>query len=180
MTLDKFQAAVTAALFERLPISDDIRTFEFSLFGDFPGAFRAGCATLDTGIEQVEIVFNLPSYSDSVFLAVNESDPRVTARLLANLEDYERERGLQLKLGDSVVLSHENGSDGNLPFALILLRTASSLDLLTVPDRLAIGGREARFFLAVPLSEPEWLVRREKGHDALIDRFVKHDKSLAF
>ena len=70
MKLEKFQAAITAALFEQLPISGDVKSFDFSLFGEFTGAFRAGYATLNADSEQVEIVFNLPSYSDSVFLAV--------------------------------------------------------------------------------------------------------------
>ena len=180
MKLEKFQAAITAALFEQLPISGDVKSFDFSLFGEFTGAFRAGYATLNADSEQVEIVFNLPSYSDSVFLAVNRSDPKVTARVLANLEDYERESRVRLELGDVVLLSNESDSDVKLPFAVILLRTASSLDLSSVPDRLLLGGREARFFLAMPLSEPEWLLRGEKGHDALIDTFVEKDKSLAF
>ncbi|KWO37708.1 hypothetical protein WT97_25950 [Burkholderia sp. MSMB1459WGS] len=67
-----------------------------------------------------------------------------------------------------------------MPYAVILMRTATSLDCAGVPDHQMIGGKQTQFFLVVPLSRDEWELRRQSGHDALIDRFRDDQKELFF
>lgn len=180
MQLEKYQAAVLAFLFDRLPIGDDVDSLEFSLSGGFAGKYRVAHSAIESADRTARVVFTLPSYSHSVFLALTRTKLNETARILANLEDYERESSMQLGLGE-VVLTPEQAQDGgDTPHAVILLRTATSLDCAKVPDSQTIDGRQTLFFLAVPLTKDEWELRRQHGHDALMDQFQDDEKELFF
>ncbi len=67
-----------------------------------------------------------------------------------------------------------------MPYAVILLRTATSLDFAKVPDSKCIDDRQTLFFLAVPLTKDEWDLRKQCGHDALLERFQEDGKELYF
>ena len=179
MDLDRYQAALLAFLFDRLPIGDDVDWMEFALSGKFSGSFRVAHAAIDNVDDVAHLVFTLPTYSRSVFIALTRVDTAETARVLANLEDYERELSLQLRLGEAVVIPSE-GNYEKTPHAVILLRTATAFDCASVPDRHSIEGYETSFFLAVPLSREEWELRRTRGHDALMKHFEDVGKQLFF
>lgn len=176
--LDKYQATVLAFLFERLPIGDDVDLLEFSLSGEFAGKYRAAHAAIESADQPARLVFSLPSYSRSVFLALTWTKPSETARLLANLEDYERESSLQLGLGEVVITPDQVRGDGDTPYAVMLLRTATSLDCAKVPDSQVLDGKQTFFFLVVPLTRAEWELRRQHGHDALMSQFQAGKKEL--
>ena len=178
--LNKYQASVVAYLFDMLPIGEEVDTLNFSLSGDFIGKFNAAYSKIKEQTAEIYIVFNIPSYSRSVFLALSKSNPKITARLLANIEDYERESEVELGFGDVVVLADQAGQDKNTPFAVILLRTATAIDIKNIPDNLAIKDKETLFFLAVPLAENEYNLWRQQGHDALMDLFISDNKELFF
>ena len=178
--LKKYQASVLSMLFECLPLGDEVDTLEFSLSGTFAGKYRAGHSTIESTDKPAQVVFSLPTYSRSVFLALTRANPIETARVLANLEDYERESSLQLGLGEVVVTPDQVRRDSDTPFAVILLRTATSLDCTNVPDQQDICGQRTLFFLVVPITKGEWDLRRERGHDALMDKFQIDRKDLFF
>ena len=180
MRLEKYQAAVLAFLFDRLPIGDDVDSLEFSLSGEFAGKYRVAHSAIESVDQTARVVFTLPSYSRSVFLALTRTKLNETARILANLEDYERESSMQLGLGEVVVTPEQVQDGADTPHAVILLRTATSLDCAKVPDSQAIDGKQTLFFLAVPLTKEEWELRRQRGHDALMDRFQDDEKELFF
>jgi hypothetical protein len=180
MQLDRYQASILEFLFERLPIENDVGSLEFSLSGTFDGKYYAAYGAIEGAEDQAQVIFNLPRYSTSVFLALGRSKPRETARLLANLEDYERESSLSLGLGEAILTNGRPGENSEAPFAVILLRTATSLDCGRVPDRAEIAGKSTSFLLAVPLTEVEWDCRRQFGHDALMDMFQSEGKELFF
>lgn len=179
MQLDKYQASVLTFLFEKLPIGGDVDSLEFSLSGTFSGKYRVAHTAIEDSEQQARVVFTLPSYACSVFLALTRTKQNETARLLANLEDYERESSLQLGLGE-VVITPDHASAPDAPFAVILLRTATSPDCADVPDSQIIAGQQTMFFLVVPLTAEEWELRRQQGHDALIAKFQADQKELYF
>lgn len=180
MQLDRYQAAVLTFLFDRLPIGDDVDSLEFALSGEFEGKFRLAHSVIEAADRSARVVFTLPTYSQSVFLALTRSRLNETALILANLEDYERESSMQLGLGE-VILTPEQVQHGpDTPHAVILLRTATSFDCAEVPDSQTIDGKPTLFFLAVPLTKDEWELRRQRGHDALMDRFQEDEKELFF
>jgi hypothetical protein len=178
MELNKYQANLVTKLFSDLHIGDDISSLEFSLSGEFSGKYRAAFHTLAEG--DGYIVFNTPVYGSSVFIGLAESDPKAAALILANLEDYERENSLKLGLGEVVVMPNDLKNDGKDLFGVILLRTASSLECSDVPDKAMIQEIETSFFLAVPISRQEYEIRRERGHDVLMDVFEKDRKDVFF
>ena len=180
--LNKLQAAVLVFLFEKLAFEDEVNTLNFSLAGDFCGKYFGGFAgTPNEQLEQVaKVAFTLPTYTDSVFLAVTHSKERDVIRILANIEDYEREHSRELNLGE-VVLLPKFQIDGNERIhAVLLLRTAISELLNTIPDRQMIGGREIKFALVVPLTKAEFDYRKKFGHDALMDKLQDQDKDIYF
>lgn len=180
MQLNKYQAAVLAFLFERLPIGDDVSSLEFALSGEFLGEFRVAHAVIASSDQLSKVVFTLPTYSRSVFLALTRTKLDETTLVLANLEDYERESCMQLGLGEVVLMPKQLQDGIDAPHAVILLRTATSLDCDNVPDRESINGIRTLFFLAVPLTKDEWELRKQHGHDELMDRFHDCGKELFF
>lgn len=180
MQLDKYQASVLSFLFEKLAIGDDVDSLEFSLSGAFAGKYRAAHAAIAPTDEQARVVFTLPSYSRSVFVALTRNDPNKTARLLANLEDYERESSLQLQLGEVIITPDQTRDGADVPHAVILLRTATSFDCAEVPDSQIIDAKKTCFFLVVPLTKEERELLHQHGHDALIGQFQARQKELFF
>ena len=87
MQLDTYQAKVLTFLFGKLPIGDAVETLEFSLSGKFTGKYRIAHSAIDRTEQQATIVFTLPTYSQSVFLALTRTNVAATARILANLKD---------------------------------------------------------------------------------------------
>jgi Suppressor of fused protein (SUFU) len=184
MQLTKYQAALAAFMFDHLPIGEgvDLDILEFSLEGDFFGKYHAAHCSLESFLDSERVVFTLPSFSKSVFVALCRGSAKRVARLLANLEDYERERSIQLGLGEVVVTPDQLVEQiGSLEaHAVILLRTATAIDCAQVPDCEIIDGRETSFLLVLPLSAEEYEIRRRLGHDALMDKFQIDGKDIFF
>ncbi|WP_175874371.1 suppressor of fused domain protein [Burkholderia sp. BCC0397] len=178
MTLEQYQAAVLSYLFGRLPIGNDVDTLEFSLSGEFSGKYRVAHSRIESSGPAMRLVFTLPSYTRSVFIALTRTRLNEAARILANLEDYERESSMQLGLGEVVITPDKRLNGADVPYAVILLRTVTSFDCANVPDRYILDGRETLFYLVVPLTKDEWELRRLRGHDALIDKFQDEGKEL--
>ncbi len=178
--LTTMQSAILVDLFDQLPVGDEVDTLDFSLSGNFSGKFCAAYAEIENIAEKAFVVFTLPTYTNHVFMGVTKANELTVARMLANLEDYEREHSLQLSLGEVVVIpNYSDGSEG-YPHALLLTKTTTSVDLENVPDLLRIQQKEIKCFCVIPLSEKELNIRNTHGHDALIDHFVEQDKSLFF
>ncbi|MBP7336469.1 hypothetical protein [Niveispirillum sp.] len=166
------------SLFEKLPIPGDVDWLDFSLSGDFSGKYVCGYSRIAD--MNGYVVFNIPTYGSSVFLALTEGSPKEVALILANLEDYERENNIDLGLGEVVVTPAGSVRDMPVPFAVILLRTASSPICGDVPDQMVIEGKPTRFLFAMPISEKDHQLRREQGHDALMDVFEAEDRDIVF
>jgi hypothetical protein len=171
------QASVVAFMFQTLPIADSVDTLDFSLSGSFPGRFHAAYARI-LGSDDLSVVFTIPTYTSHIFVGLSHEKQADVARILANVEDYERETDAALNPGDVIVLP--NATQEASPFAIILLRAASWSDLGKVPDKTMIMDREMRFSLAVPLTRREWEYRSTLGHDALMALFQSEGKQVLF
>jgi len=114
-----------------------------------------------------------------VFVALTDKDPTIVARILANLEDLEREKGLHLHPGEAIIIPDASPASGG-PYAVLLLRTATLTDAAALPDTTEIAGRFTSFSLAIPLHKAEHDFRAEHGHDELMSQFEKDGKGLAF
>ena len=178
MQLNKYQAAVLEALFDKLPIGEEIESLEFSLAGEFRDKFRAAFAKLKSTDDYV--VFNIPTYCRCVFIGLAHTNPKMVALYLANLEDYARESAVDPRLGEVIVTPAGMLPEGSAPFAVILLRPATSLDCAELPDELLIKGHLTSFLLAVPLTKEEHELRQLRGHDALLDAFESGQKDILF
>ena len=166
-------------IFDRLPIDDAIDTLSFSLSGNFRGNFYSGIGVVE-GKSSDRIVFSIPQYNDSVFFALTRSDASHVARILANLEDYERETGNKLNFGEIIDIPASNEKMDDLCSSVMILRTATAPYLRNVPDKEVIGGNEINFLFAIPLSRDEVIFRNNFGHDRLMDEFAKTSKNIFF
>lgn len=180
--LSKLQAAVLAFLFEKLANEEEINTLDFSLAGNFCGKYFGAFADIQKEKREADakVAFTLPTYTNSVFVAVTHSQERDVIRILANIEDYEREHSLELNLGEVVLIPKFQIESNESIHAVLLLRTAIHEDLKTIPDRQMIGGREIKFALVVPLTKAEFDYRKKFGHDALMDDFQAQGKDIYF
>ena len=178
--LNQTQAAILAFLFDKLPIGLEVETLNFCLAGNFSGKFHSAVGTIDGSEQDGEIVFSVPSYTNDVFLALTHKNKHQVARVLANVEDYERENHCELDHSDVVLVRAIVGEADLERYGVLLIRTATSPELIAVPDTMNIAGREVRFFLAVPLTRDEYIYREQFGHDALMDMFSEKSKSLYF
>ena len=177
--LDRLQNSVVTMMFDCVQLHDPVEPLEFGLTGDFGGLFCACIGTPEDVDEAVFVVFTLPRYGSTVFLGLTRGKEREVARLLANLEDLERERSRALGVGETIGLDI-GGVLGKAfpPPAVILLPVATSSLLSRLPPKADLAGREVRFALAVPLSEQELRCLNAEGLDALLDLFQQTEKSL--
>lgn len=177
VALTNEQASVLAFIVERVESRDEIEVLNFRLSGKFGGIFHA--AVLDIGKDEegdsIRLVVTLPTYSQGVFLALTVSQPREVARLLANLEDYERETGHSLDPLETVVTD----GPGDVK-ALFLLRTASHAEMSSIPDSALISAKEHKFSLVVGIDATEYSCKCERGVDALLNVLQSSGKSLIF
>ncbi|MBO9602146.1 MAG: hypothetical protein J7496_06530 [Novosphingobium sp.] len=175
MELNHYQANVLKLIFERTGIERDMDILRFSLAGDFKGQYVIAVSECDVGDSY--IAFNLPSYSSSVFIAITKADVKLAALILANLEDYERETNGVLRLGEAVIMPNPN-NDFEIPYAVLLLRTGTLIDIAEIGDVETISDRETSFFFVVPLDRDEHDLRATLGHDALLDTFEAQQKDI--
>jgi len=176
MELNHYQANVLKLIFERTGIESDVDVLRFSLAGDFRGQYVVA-ATKPDG-DGNYIAFNLPSRSNSVFIALAKSDIKPISLVLANLEDYERGACAELRLGEVVIMPKDN-ADFEAPYATLLLRTKTLIDVTEIEDTEVIADRKTSFFLVVPLNKEEHVLRATLGHDALLEAFEAQQKDIS-
>ena len=180
MNLDRYQASILTFLFEKLPIGSSVSYLDFPLKGESTERYCIAHARIFAIENSVEVVFTLPRQSNNVALALTDRKTRDVALLLANLQEYEWENGLLLKAGEVVIIPNPDEPAADLPFAVIILPIETSLDCAALPTSKEIAGRLTTFHLVVPLTKAEWAIRKQNGHDALIDHFEATGKALLF
>lgn len=178
--LNKLQYAIVSLLFEHAKLQDPVTPLEFTLSGDFRGQFNAVIGALENVDEAAFLVSTLPRYTSTVFVALTRSREVEVARLLANLEDLERENTKLLHLGEVIGHPDEPVATEFPPYATILMPVTTSVLLRSIPQVTTLAGQEVRFVMALPLSQKELECRNTQGHDAMIDMFQREGKSLFF
>ena len=178
--LNKLQNSIIVLLFEHAKLRDPVTPLEFPLSGDFDGKFNAVIGDLGNVDQAGFLVATLPRYTSTVFMALTTGRELEVAKLLANLEDLERENAKPLHVGG--VIGHPGDSAGTEfpPPATILMPVTISGVLGSIPQVTTLGGQEVRFVMALPLSQKELECRNTRGHDAMINMFEQEGKSLFF
>ncbi len=174
------QRAIVAMLFEVIGLQEPVMPLSFSLAGDFNDQFQAVVAHPESTDEPAMIVCSLPSHGDTAFMALTKSRELEVARLLANLEDLEREQRERIKVGRTVGFGSVADPSGFPPTAVVVLPVAVSALLSEVPEEMIFDGKSTRFVFVLPLSQEELACRNQSGQDALIDMFQREGKSLFF
>jgi hypothetical protein len=179
--LQKFQYGIVSLLFDRLNLRDPVTPLNFVLAGNGTGAFDAVVGAFEAADDEGLLVASLPRNSNTVFLALTRKGELDVARVLANIEDMERETGKSLEVGE-VIRHPARSEDSTLhPFATILLPAATATVLHPLSSSpIIINDREVRFMFVLPLDSREFECRKNSGHDALIDMFQREGKSLFF
>lgn len=180
MSITQYQAAILAFLYEKLQLTDPVSTLDGPLSGSFAGSFYAAHGEVDYRDDGTQIVFTLPTYTNSVFLGLTQSRPVETALLLTNIEDYERETSVSVKPGETIRFPEDTTQVPNLPFGVVIVPIGTSLDTDELPDCHEIDGKHTTFALAVPITRAEYDIKKQRGYDALIDHWEQTDKSLYF
>jgi len=177
--LNEKQKKVLAYVYNALGLTGDVDYFEskFDVSGKNFVVIH-GVLTIDS-LGAMNLLFNLPLDTNFVFLAIAEDNFSEAARILANVEDYQRSTGREIKFGETM------GLDGTFPSALsqeasalIFLPCGVSLDLKPLTDDLLLDDEKLRFFLVVPITDEEIRIRHEQGFDALFSRWDEVGKNI--
>jgi hypothetical protein len=167
-------------LFEAVGLQEPVTPLSFSLAGDFKDQFQAVVAHPENTDEPAVIVCSLPRHADTAFMALTKSREFEVARLLANLEDLEREQCARIEVGRTVGFGSAADPSGFPPAAVIVFPVSVSALLSEVPEEMIVDGKSTRFVLVLPLNQEELACRNKHGQDALIDMFQREGKSLFF
>lgn len=175
--LSKGQHAVLAFILAHVDTGEQIETLSFRLAGSFDGTFHV--AILHLGTDEtgkvIHLLASIPIHSKGVFLGLSAGHEREVARMLSNLEDYERDTGTALYPLETVVTNDPSGIR-----ALFLLHTVSHPALARIPDSAIIDSQEFRFSLAIGINSSAYDRKAAQGVDALLHLLESTDQSLVF
>lgn len=176
----KDRAPLFAFIADRLPLDEELTTLNFQLAPNVDIQLYAGIGHVHDEHEPTSIVFTLPKHPGNVFFAITAANENDVARYLANLDDYEAEEAAHLHAGEVVLLHDDNGAPNTAFAGVLVLRTASSLYLRDICDGAQIGQSTMTFLLAMPVTKDDLAIRRDRGHDALMDYFSSTGREVAF
>ena len=99
LRLPRDQAGVLVLVMNAAPIKHPVDTLEFGLSGSFHEFFYAAYSELTVpGNAGLSLVFTLATHADRVYMTIVNDEAREVARVLANIEDYDRERGVRARV----------------------------------------------------------------------------------
>lgn len=125
--------------------------------------------------DAVSLICTLPSVTKNIYVTVTDGDAKVVRRVLATLEDYERDDAIRL---GNVLLFDDPMLKSRMICGVILLPANVFNVLGDLPGKLNIDSVEFQFIAVVFLTDEENDIRRTQGHDALMDYFSSIDKDL--
>lgn len=179
LRLDNRQLEILKYVYSALKMQGDVDYFESRLDVDGESfvVIHGILAIADLGT--MNVLFNLPTKTSTVFLAIAENSLAEVARILANVEDYQRANGRHIGFGETM------GLDGTFPSiftlqasALIFLPCSVSLDLQPLTDDFLLDDEKMTFVLVVPITDDDIRIRHEQGLDALFSRWDEVGKNI--
>lgn len=126
--------------------------------------------------DDLRIVFTIPTETTSIFITVSDGDPPLVRRMLANLDEMERD-GATLGIGD-VVRFEDKDLEQHGVAGVALLPLSLSGVLCGLDDTFEHGGRIYKFWLVVFLSFLEYGIWKAHGQEMLMAHFDDVDKDL--
>lgn len=179
LRLDNRQLEILKYVYSALKMQGDLAYLESRLDVDGENfvVIHGFLAIADLGT--MNVLFNLPTKTSSVFLAIAENSFAEVARILANVEDYQRATGRRIAYGETMDL------DGTWPSllaqeasALIFLPCSVSLDLEPLTDDFLLDDETVTFALAVPVTDDDIRIRHEQGLDVLFSTWDEVGKDI--
>jgi hypothetical protein len=178
-TLPRNQAGVLACIFNAAPIKDPADILEFRLSGPFREFFYAAHSQLTLpGKESLSLVFTLATHSSRVYMTLVNDHVREVARVLANLEDYDRERGVELQFGESISLPDDPFLRQHGRAGALLLDVADFPGFDGFPEQATALGRTIKFSMVIFITSDEHTFKKGHGLDALIKSFIESDRDF--
>jgi hypothetical protein len=178
-TLPRYQAGVLAYMLNAAPIKDPADILEFRLAGPFRELFYAAHSQLGlSSKEGLSLVFTLATYSGRVYMTLVNDHVRQVARVLANLEDYDRERGVELQFGDSILLPDDAFLKQQGRAGALLLDVPDFPGFDGFPEQVTLLGKNINFSMVVFITSEEYSFKKKNGLDGLVQRFIETDRDL--
>ncbi len=140
---------------------------------DGSSRYSAVCtSTFDTA---VKLVCTLPSVTKNIYITITEGDAKVVRRILAVLEDLERSD--VVRLGNVVLIDDPDLKANQICGVILLIGNVFNI-LDSLPNSQIIGSVEYHFIAVVFITDDENEIRRNRGHDGLMDYWTEIDKDL--
>jgi hypothetical protein len=146
----------------------------FSLEGS-DGIKRFQAETVSKADDQIAAIFTIPTTTHNVYATVTDGDRKLVRRILATIEDTERESAVN---PGGVLLFDDPELKARDIVGVIFLPVSASNVLDYLPDKVLVDGAEYRFLLVVFLRGDEHETWKKYGHDSLMDLFEQEDKDL--
>ena len=162
----------TQVRFSELEFDGDQLGYTIAISTDFEDRLEGEALS-----EPESLIFNVPLTTPHVFILVTDGTQDRIARIVANLEQYERhERHLT---GDSyIALENDSYLLEHGKVGALFLPASDSFFLDRLQPTLDVGGRSLHFLYVVFLNELESHVLHENGRDALFEKWFEHGRGI--
>jgi len=125
--------------------------------------------------DNIHVVFNLPIYSDKWFLTVSDGNPDEIAKVIAHLEEVDKDKSANKN--DVIRFDTEYLRIHGI-IGVLLLDVKVSPVFEGFGSHVEYGKNKVYPLLVVFLSQKEYEIWKNDGHDKLMDYFDLHDKDL--
>jgi hypothetical protein len=171
------QAAILTYMYHEAPVTGEAQLLQFTL-DETNDPFYAAAILLRPlqGLELCSLVMTLGSYAPRIFFAVTQTRAFPLARMLANLEDLERQMGA-LEAGH--IVNFEGGDEEWNDYTAALLLPPNAMGgFAAFPEEHRFRDARFTFSLVTPLTRDEIAFRESQGHEALLQRMTEQRRDI--
>lgn len=125
--------------------------------------------------DSVNLICSLPTITQNIYVTVSDGDPALIRRIVATIEDTERESAVLL--GNLLALNDPILRNRNI-YGVLFLPASEFNALEGLPSKICTKEKEFKFLAVIFLSKEELEIWEERGHDALIDHFIAVERDI--
>ena len=180
---DHLTSAVVNHVLSACEFTTQVRFSELSFDGDQLGYKIAISTDFEDRLDGEELsepeslIFNVPLTTPHVFILVTDGAQERMARIVANLEQYERQ-GRHLTGDSFIALDNDSYLLDHGKVGAVFLPVSDSFYLDRLQPTLGVDGRCLHFLYVVFLNEVESHLLHENGRDALFEKWVEHGRGI--
>jgi hypothetical protein len=181
--MNDLTSAVVNHVFSACEFTTQVRFSELRFDGDQFGYTIAISTDFEDRLEGEELsepeslIFNVPFATPHVFILITDGAQERVARIVANLEQYERQ-GRHLTGDSFIALDNDSYLLEHDKVGALFLPVSDSFYLDRLQPTLNVGGRSLHFLYVVFLNELESHLLHEKGRDALFEKWLEHGRGI--